>query len=129
MLDIEYQILKMIHEKHDCSWIDVLNAFDPRSQCNITQSILKCLLDAGLLHSSYPADPESGLVYLDKKAVHAMLLEEESRRKEADRERKQRKERRQDKIVSVATALISAAVGSVIPLLFHALGQLLGVGL
>ena len=127
MLDIEYQIMKMIQGKKDCRWIDVLNTFDPRSQCNITQSILECLLDAGLIHSSCPKDPVSGLLYLDKNAVHAMLLEDESRRKESDRERKQSKERRQDKIASVVTALVSAVVGSAIPLLFHALKQLLGI--
>lgn len=127
MLDIEYQILKMIHGNQNCRWTDVLNAFDPQSQCNITQSVLECLLEADLIHSSCPADPVSGLVCLDKKAVKTMLLEEDTRRKEADRERKQRKERRFDKFTSVLTALISAVVGSVIPLLFHALEQFIGV--
>ena len=49
MLKIEYDLLVYVQEHPSCQWSDVLNAFDPQSSCNSIDSLLRCLLQEGLL--------------------------------------------------------------------------------
>lgn len=127
MFDIEYRIMKMIHKTPNCSWIDVLNAFDPESQCRATEAILECLLDHKQIEVLNPREPKLSTVSLPSESICALLVEEEKRNKEAEQERKRRKERIADRLFSAGIALVSAAVGALLPVLVDLLDHLAGL--
>ena len=59
MLKIEYDLLVYVQEHPSCQWSDVLNAFDPQSSCNSIDSLLRCLLQEGLLQVKAGETPRS----------------------------------------------------------------------
>lgn len=89
MLRIEYEMLTFIHQHPGCSWSDVLNAFDPASQCRVTDAVLSAFLSQGLISAVPPSEkPPVCRVRLSPSAVQLILLyEEEQRRQKKENER------------------------------------------
>lgn len=114
MLKTEYEILSYIRENPNCQWLDVVNAFDPRSCCNVTNKLLLCLLENGLVETAPPGhNPPLCRVELPPQAVRA-LAKYEQQCKNAQEERQRRKE---ELVFNAKISLVSAAVGGAISLL------------
>ena len=85
MLRIEYEMLTFIHQHSGCSWADVLNAFDPESQCRITDAVLNCFLGQGIIVASQPGETSPARrIRLSPAAVQLILLYEEEQRKQQE---------------------------------------------
>lgn len=111
MLTTEYEILSYVREHQDCTWIEVLNAFDPKSSCNSTDAILRCLCQEGLLvHTPPGAKTPEGRVHIPPQAIRA-LAKYEQQCKNAEEERKRRKK---ELAFNAAISVISALAGGAI---------------
>lgn len=85
MLRIEYEMLTFIHKHSGCSWADVLNAFDPESQCRIADAVLNCFLGQGVIVTSPPGETSPARrIRLSPAAVQLILLYEEEQRKQQE---------------------------------------------
>lgn len=118
MLDIEYRILEKIYasDSRCCSWIDILNAFSPNSDPNITDTALHALVDTGFIYSdAYSKGGRiSGSVFLSDKGNLALLSERESRQARAKQEKEAKdyriRKEKQDKLtfyLSIFMAIIT----------------------
>lgn len=86
MLRIEYEMLTFINQHPGCSWSDVLNAFDPASQCRVTDAVLSAFLSQGLISAVPPSEkPPVCRVRLYPSAVQLILLYEEEQRRQKRR--------------------------------------------
>lgn len=85
MLRVEYDMLTFIHQHPGCSWVDVLNAFNPESRCRITDAVLNCFLNQGMISVAHPGEkPPACHIRLAPSAVQLILLYEDEQRKEAE---------------------------------------------
>jgi len=112
MLDIEYEILLHIKEHSNCSWTDVVNRFDPKTNCNLTDGLLYCLLDAHLIETVGGKPPLCSL-RLTNRAWRAMASYEQSQKEK----KAQQRQRRKDHIATALVSIVSAVVGGIIGLL------------
>lgn len=113
MLKIEYDLLAYVHAHPSCQWSDVLNAFDPQSSCNSIDSLLRCLLQEGLLQVKAGETPPLCRVSLPPQAVRALSAYQQKCQEEAESKR----QRREDQLFTLKVSLASAAVGGAISLL------------
>ena len=109
MLKIEYDLLCFIEAHPSCTWVDVLNAFDPKSSCNAVDGILSCLRKERLLETS--GQPPLCTVRLCSGAYRllAQYRQQEQERREAAQER--RKELELSHIEARKNTLIGGAIG------------------
>lgn len=114
MLKIEYDLLSYVLEHQDCTWVEVLNAFDPKSSCNSTDALLKCLCQEGLLiHTPPSKKPPEVRVHIPPQAIRA-LAQYEQQCKNTEEERKRRKkELAFNAAISVVSALAGGAISIV----------------
>ena len=108
MLKIEYDLLVYVQEHPSCQWSDVLNAFDPQSSCNSIDSLLRCLLQEGLLQVKAGETPPLCRVTLPPLAIRALSAYQQKRQEEAEYQR----QRREDKLFTLKLSLTSAVVGA-----------------
>ena len=126
MLRTEYEMLTFIHQHPGCSWTDVLNGFDPEHKCRVTDAVMDCFLEQGLISISPPAaKPPVCYVRLSPSSVHLILLYEEEQRKQAEETAKlekriqercrwERKSMLISGLIGVAGAVLGAIFGALL---------------
>lgn len=112
MLAVEYDLLKYIHENQPCTWIDVLNHFNPESCCNFTDELLRLLLHENLIATEPPANsPPICSVCLQQRTIRLLAQFEQNQREKEKAAKKNKREKYQDHLFSVFIAFFSAFLG------------------
>lgn len=131
MTDIEYRILEKIYTSvsHHCPWIDVINAFDPQSNCTTIDGVLHSLVDAKLVHSDALSrnDRVHSCVSLSNEGLIALLAEREKRQadsiaegqKKDDHDYRVRKETREKLTLYLAVFSTIISVCALIVSIIH----------
>ncbi len=112
MLNIEYEVLVFLRNNPNCKWYEAINAFDPQSQCNITDGILECLYRAKMIQSSDASVSPDSPIRLTPEGLRATLAHEQATREKAQQER----QHRQEYFMTVFATLAGAVIGALITL-------------
>lgn len=112
MLKFEYECINYIRAQPSCRWIDIINAFAPQSDYSSIHQLLECMLQDGLIRIKPSDKPPLCLIKLPPKAFRELAKYEQQRR-EAEEERKQRKN---ELLLNAVVSLMSAIVGATISL-------------
>ena len=117
MLKVEYDILAFVKARSSCTWLDVINEFDPKSACRLTDGLLHFLVEADLLDIHSGSKAPNCSVRLSHRAWREMASFEHEVKKAADDIRQRRADQRNAAILSLASAIVGALL-SCLHLLF-----------